>query len=89
MHAGHYLVCYDITDPKRLHKVFRISRRFGTPFQYSVLHFYGSQGQLDELMARLADVIDPASDDVRAYRIRSLEHITTLGQPINPDGVFW
>ncbi len=89
MHKGHYLVCYDITDHKRLQKVFRISRRYGVAFQYSVVYLHASQDVVDTLLAELADVIDHGSDDVRAYRIRSLQQIQTLGEPIQPSGIVW
>ena len=32
-----YLVCYDITDPKRLRRAFRICKNYGLHLQYSVL----------------------------------------------------
>lgn len=89
MHIGHYLVCYDITDPRRLQRVFRASRRFGTPFQYSVVYFCGNEHQLALFLGALEELIDPMSDDIRAYRIRSLKQITTLGQSIQPDGIVW
>jgi CRISPR-associated protein Cas2 len=31
-----YLVCYDISDPKRLRRVFKTMRGFGDSMQYSV-----------------------------------------------------
>lgn len=87
-HRYHYLVCYDISNPRRLQKVGRISRRYGTPFQYSVIYFYGTEAELDTFLAELDTVIDEYADDIRAYRITSVDSIVTLGEACLPDGVF-
>lgn len=87
IHRYHYLVCYDISSPRRLQKVGRISRRYGTPFQYSVIYFYGSEQELDDFLDELESVIDDSEDDIRAYRINSVDSIITLGEPLLPEGI--
>lgn len=87
MHTGHYLVCYDIADPRRLQRVFRASRKVGIAFQYSVVYLQGSDAQLDAFLAELAQLIDPHEDDIRAYRISAPEQIHTLGEPLLPEGI--
>ncbi|MBS97681.1 MAG: CRISPR-associated endonuclease Cas2 [Oceanospirillaceae bacterium] len=87
MHLHHYLVCYDIADPRRLGRVGRLSRKEGIPFQYSVVYLQCDEAALDSFLERLEHLIDPAEDDVRAYRITSPRTIRFLGEPILPEGL--
>lgn len=84
-----YIICYDITDPRRLQRVHRCLKRRATPLQYSVFLYRGSERQLLRHLAELEDLMDPRSDDVRAYPlpVRGLRLI--LGQLTLPEGVFW
>ncbi len=83
-----WLVTYDISCPKRLGRVFRALKKEGIPIQYSVFHVHASQAKLGALMVRLAKLIDPRADDVRAYRVPANPLQVTLGQPIIPTDVW-
>ena len=83
-----YLVCYDITSPKRLNKVFRFLRGRGVHLQYSVFHCILAWPQLKELKDRIGGMIDPSCDDVRIYPLPAGEKADVLGVADRvPEGV--
>ena len=53
-----YLVCYDITDDKRLRRVFKTCKNFGEHLQYSVFECDLSPTEKSELERVLAAGID-------------------------------
>lgn len=83
-----WLVTYDISDKKRLTRIHKALKKEGIPVQYSVFHLSATQAQLGALMARLAHLIHPRADDVRAYRIPADPWQATLGLPIIPAEVW-
>lgn len=83
-----YLVCYDIADPKRLGRVFRLLKGVGIHLQYSVFYCSLTWPQLNDLKERLKQHINPGEDDIRVYPLPAGEKITALGQGYRiPDGV--
>jgi len=78
----HFLLCYDISDPRRLRKVHRITVTYAVFVQYSVYYFHGAERMLTSLIKELEKVIDNQADDVRAYCIEPLESAKCLGQPL-------
>lgn len=82
-----YLVCYDITDERRLTRVFRLLKGEGVHLQYSVFLCSCTWPELESLTARLAERIDHRADDVRIYPLPSGDAITALGRADRlPDG---
>lgn len=75
-----WLICYDVTDPKRLMRLHRFLRRHAAHVQYSVFHFEGSAAAMGRLMHSVEHRIDPESDDVRAYLIPERLQLDTLGR---------
>ncbi len=63
------LIAYDITEPKRLHKVAVLCEDFGMRIQYSVFECRLEADRFDIFWNRLNDLIDPTSDRVTAYTI--------------------
>jgi CRISPR-associated protein Cas2 len=59
-----YIVAYDISDPKRLRKVFRVMKGYGEHVQLSVFRCELTHRTLVELRARLAEVIHNDHDQV-------------------------
>jgi CRISPR-associated protein Cas2 len=59
-----FLVCYDITDDKRLRKVFKVCRNHGTHLQYSVFECDLSPRERTRLERELGDVINHDTDQV-------------------------
>ena len=88
MHKQNYLVCYDIADPKRLQKVYRQCCKVGIPYQYSVFQLHCTAPEAHALWKLLAGIIDHDEDDVRAYHTGPTSSIVTLGETLEPDGIF-
>lgn len=59
-----YIVSYDISDPKRLRKVYQLLRGYGDHLQLSVFHCELNPRELVELRTRLVDIIHTAADQV-------------------------
>jgi CRISPR-associated protein Cas2 len=59
-----YLVCYDISHPKRLRKVARTCEDFGYRKQFSVFLVRVSATDFVRLRSRLYDIIDLNEDQV-------------------------
>ena len=59
-----YIVSYDVSDPKRLRKVFRTMRGYGDPLQLSVFQCELSGRELVELRKDLGQIIDHKEDQV-------------------------
>ncbi len=84
-----YVVCYDISDPKRLSRLFRYLRKCAAPLQYSVFLFSGDDRQLDRCLRTAEKFIDPKEDDLRAYPLPKRGLKARLGKPALPEGIQW
>ena len=81
-----YLVCYDISDDKRLRRVFRAMRAYGDHLQYSVFECQLRTVDLVHLRMELAALIHHGQDQVLFVDLgpaegRSDRVITALGRP--------
>ena len=81
-----YLVCYDISDDKRLRRVFQIMRGWGDHLQLSVFGCQGRRAELAELKGELGEVIHHEQDQVLFVDLGPAEGrgdrvITALGRP--------
>ena len=83
-----WLITYDITNPKRLVRLYRFLVKQATPVQYSVFHFEGSAAQMGRLLADIKTRIDPKTDDVRGYQLPQHLSIDTLGRGSLPGNTF-
>jgi CRISPR-associated protein Cas2 len=84
-----YIVAYDISDPKRLRKVFRLMKGYGDHVQLSVFRCELTQRTLVELRARLGDVIQHNEDQVMFVDVgpeegRGSTSISAVGRPYKP-----
>ena len=61
------VVSYDIPDDRRRAKVKRTLEGYGSRVQYSVFECDLRPADLDELQARLRQLIRPDQDDIRFY----------------------
>lgn len=59
-----YIVSYDISDPKRLRKVFKTMRGYGDHLQLSVFRCELSKRELVEVRSKLAEIIHHKEDQV-------------------------
>lgn len=81
-----YLVAYDISDDKRLRRVFKTMRAYGDHLQYSVFECQLTQTDLIRLRSELAAIINHADDQVLFVNLGPAEGrgdrvITALGKP--------
>ena len=82
-----YIICYDITNPRRLGRIHRTLKQYAVPLQYSVFLFTGSAAQLAQCLARLQAIMDEHSDDIRAYPLPQRGLRLVLGASALPDGI--
>lgn len=59
-----YIVAYDISDPKRLRKVFKLMKGYGDHVQLSVFRCELTHRALVELRTRLSGIIHHDQDQV-------------------------
>lgn len=83
------IICYDITQPKRLGRVFRFLKKCAMPLQYSVFLFSGDDRQLGRILDKLEKLIDPKEDDLRAYPLPKRGFKARLGKTALPEGIQW
>jgi CRISPR-associated protein Cas2 len=85
---AHYLVCYDIANPKRLGRVHRRTVTQALFVQYSVYYFCGTHDELKILLDQIQEVINNNEDDVRAYNVAPLDKAITFGKAWLPDEIY-
>ena len=81
-----YIVCYDISNPKRLRDVFKTMRGWGDHIQLSVFESRLTRNDLVTLKAELAETIHHNEDQVLFVDLgptgaRGDRVITALGKP--------
>ena len=81
-----YIVSYDISDPKRLRRVFKTLRNWGDHLQYSVFECQLNRTDLVRLRAQLTEIIHHDDDQVLLVDLGPSEGrgdrvITAMGKP--------
>jgi CRISPR-associated protein Cas2 len=78
-----YLVCYDISDPKRLRRVASCCADFGYGKQYSVFLVRVSATDFVRLRSRLYDIINRDEDQVLLIPMseNNLRQMESIGRP--------
>jgi CRISPR-associated protein Cas2 len=79
-------VSYDISDPKRLRRVFKAMRNWGDHLQYSVFECHLTRADLVRLRTQLAEIIHHNDDQVLFVDLgpasgRGDRVITAMGKP--------
>ncbi|MFC4621973.1 CRISPR-associated endonuclease Cas2 [Comamonas nitrativorans] len=82
-----YIICYDITCPRRLGKIHRLLKQHALPLQYSVFLFNGTEGQLQHCLKRLTALMNEHRDDIRAYPLPQRGLRWVLGPSQLPTGI--
>jgi CRISPR-associated protein Cas2 len=59
-----YIVAYDVSDPKRLRRVFRTLKGYGEHLQFSVFRCDLTKSQRLQLAAKLGQTIEHTEDQV-------------------------
>ncbi|WP_243389208.1 CRISPR-associated endonuclease Cas2 [Conservatibacter flavescens] len=83
-----YLIGYDISNPKRLAKVYKTLLDYAVPIQYSVFLFEGSKNHLQSCIERLLEIIHTKEDDLRIYQLPTNGKQWRLGKSFLPEGIF-
>lgn len=80
-----YVVTYDISDPKRWRKIFRLLKGFGYWMQFSVFQCRLTARRRSEMMAELTHLINTAEDHVLVIDLGPADKIEvkieSLGKP--------
>jgi len=84
-----FLVCYDISDDKRLRRVFKKMRDFGDHLQYSIFECQFTDADLVRCRHVLSEIIHHREDQVLFVDLGPVEGrgdrvITALGKPYSP-----
>ena len=74
-----YLICYDISSPKRLAKIFRYLKARARHMQYSVFHCSMTWPELQAMENDIANIINEKKDDVRIYPLPSGGKVISMG----------
>ena len=82
------LICYDIADPRRLRRVFRELQDMAWPLQKSVFLAEVTASDLEALLDRLEQRIDPGEDRLQVFFLREPERSPRLGLAALP-GSAW
>ena len=79
-----WLVCYDISDPKRLRHVATACEDYGLRKQYSVFLCRISRTQFERLRARLYEIINHQEDQVLFLPVcgRCVAKMEAMGRPM-------
>ena len=85
-----YIVTYDISDPKRLRRVFRTMKGYGDPLQYSVFQCDLSASERILMVEALSAIINQREDQVMLINIgpaenRGRQSVEILGRAL-PQG---
>jgi CRISPR-associated protein Cas2 len=80
-----YLVCYDIRDPKRWRRVFRLMKGYGEWVQLSVFQCRHGAKRHAEMLQLLAGIIRDDQDHILIVDIGAADRVrlrfTSLGKP--------
>jgi len=84
LHKGWYLLAYDITDPKRLRRIQRVTAAKALFLQRSVYLFKGTGKRLHDLIAEARPLLDIDLDDLRVYALSGPADLWFLSGPMPP-----
>lgn len=83
-----YVVAYDISDPKRWRKVFKLMKGYGRWLQLSVFHCRLDGGRRAEMAMALEQIISHADDHVIILDLGPAEEVDfaveSLGKTFEP-----
>ena len=63
------VISYDVPDDRRRAKLAKSLEGWGDRVQLSVFEFHLEAGELEDLRARVLDLIEPKEDNVRIYSL--------------------
>lgn len=84
-----YIICYDISNPRRLGRVHRYLKKYAVALQYSVFLYTGDERKFDRCLEGAVALIDEKEDDLRAYPLPARGLKARIGRPALPEGIQW
>ena len=75
-----FVLCYDISDKKRLQKLHRLVSNHLIQIQYSVYYGEVSTEDMDILIQNIQKIIHKTQDDVRVYETQPFEQALVIGK---------
>jgi CRISPR-associated endonuclease Cas2 len=84
-----FVIGYDISEPKRLQKVYRVMLRHATPIGFSVFVLEGSAHAARQCMKDVSRLIKPDEDDLRCYPLPKRGARFRMGRAALPEGIIW
>ncbi len=82
-----YLICYDISHPRRLYRVYKYLLGFKVGGQKSFFECWLTRGELRECQQRLQALIQPQQDRVHIFQLDPRMQPSLLGKgshhPVN------
>lgn len=82
-----YLLCYDITEPKRLRRMHKLAKAFGRPLQFSVFVCVLRREDRVKLSARVDALIQHRSDRVVILDLGTVQDRDSWIPPLEVFGV--
>ena len=83
-----YLVCYDITDPKRWRRIYKTMKGYGVWLQLSVFQCRLNRTNLLRMTDALTELMNAAEDHIMISDVGPAESITirveSFGRPFRP-----
>lgn len=86
---GSWVIGYDVTNPKRLQRIYREMLRHATPIEYSIFLLTGSERDCQNCIEQVKAMIDENSDDFRCYPLPANALQLRLGKATLPAGIYW
>ena len=77
-----WLLCYDISSPRRLQRVYRVVLRYTIPLQHSVFFTYATRKQILSIVKLVEEQIDVRHDDVRVYPLINTDQPLICGRSL-------
>lgn len=84
----YYLVCYDVSDEKRLRRVHKAMLGYGDPLQYSIYRCLLSDREKALMMTHLAEILHPRQDRLLIVNLGPVgqnlsERLEFIGAPLS------
>ncbi len=76
------MLCYDVRDPKRLNKVYKMMNGYGDPVQYSVFLCDLSDTEMVYMKRDLTELLNLNEDRVIIVNTGKGDKIQTMGEPL-------
>lgn len=75
-----YIIAYDISDPKRQHRIRKLLRGYSTGGQKSLFECWLTAGEYNRIQQTLADQLHPETDRLHIFHITENTEARLLGK---------